>query len=350
MKQTVQRLLGGLGYGLHKQRTIAALEAECRRLAAKVAALEHGADTKPPPEPSDATDADLHRAFSEVALRYFGAGDRGPDVAIPPEEVIWDSWPEWVPGMLERQELHEPEFAAFRIFKDPRSTVLDIGANCGYSVGSIWGSGCAAHILSFEPNPAHQKSLALIRELRPGRFDFAGTGLGVRHESVRFLAPVMNGNGLSALASATLERHIAFSVHEHYVAHAKAHMPNIPRPQLRFVETHWPVAPLDDVLRDGHFAVPLDRIEAVKIDAEGFESAVISGGQATLAKHRPLVMIEGANRDADVLSRMTELGFCFADYRDGGLAVSTAMSMSVNGFFLHRSRLDEYRSAGLLGG
>ena len=61
-------------------------------------------------------------------------------------------------------------------------------------------------------------------------------------------------------------------------------------------------------------------------------------------------MIEGANRDADVLSRMTELGFCFADYRDGGLAVSTTMSMNVNGFFLHQSRLDEYRSAGLLGG
>jgi FkbM family methyltransferase len=350
MKQTVQRFLGSLGYSLHKRQTIADLEAKCRGLEDRVAILKRGADAKEASGQTDASDARLHRAFSEVALRYFGAGERGPDVAIKPDEVIWDSRPEWVPGMLERQAMHEPEFAIFRFFRNPRSTVLDIGANCGYSVGSIWGTGCPAHILSFEPNPAHQKSLALIRELRPGRFDFVGVGLGGRHDSVRFVTPVMNGNGLSALASANLERHIAFSVHEHYVSHAKLHMTNTPSPQLRFVETHWPVAPLDDVLRDGHFSVPVDRIAAVKIDAEGFEAAVIGGGRRTFATHCPLVMIEGANRDAEVVLQMTELGFCHADYRDGTLLLSDTASSRVNGFFLHRSRFDEYRSEGLLDG
>jgi hypothetical protein len=128
MKQTVQRFLGSLGYSLHKRQTIADLEAKCRGLEDRVAILKRGADAKEASGQTDASDARLHRAFSEVALRYFGAGERGPDVAIKPDEVIWDSRPEWVPGMLERQEMHEPEFAIFRFFRNPRSTVLDIGA------------------------------------------------------------------------------------------------------------------------------------------------------------------------------------------------------------------------------
>ena len=84
------------------------------------------------------------------------------------------------------------------------------------------------------------------------------------------------------------------------------------------------------------------------LDVEGHEAAVLKGAQATLEYHKPLILLEGANRDPAVLDTLKPLGYVFADLHGDACVLDDQMSMKVNGFFLHSSKLDHYRQIGLL--
>lgn len=289
----------------------------------------------------------IRRSFVDVAFRYFVYGERGPHVTISFESLEPDSEPHWIVGALERNEMHEPEFCVFRFFQDQGETILDVGANWGFSVSSILASGSKAQILSFEPNPMHRKSLEKLRELRKGVFDFAPVGLGSDEIELKFLVPVIDGAPLSALASASFEKTIAWVVQENLVNHALEHCQGVSEPQLRFAECNWSLARLDDAVR-GRYEVSLDRIVAMKVDVEGHEAAVLDGARTTLEIHRPLIMLEGANRDPGVCAVLEPMGYVFAEFDGSRCVLKDRMSMSINGFFLHSSRLDHYRGIGLL--
>ena len=287
------------------------------------------------------------RKVSVAIVRYFTKRLRTPDVALPFEEVRVDSSVEWVPQMLERGELTEPEFSIFRFFKDPTETILDIGANCGYATASIWASGSRASILSFEPNPWHFSCLQAIKDSRRGLFDFLGVGLGSIADTVCFTMPVIEGVGLSALCSARIESELEW-IPEMLVSHALKHLPHLAQPRFQFAEVAWPVIPLDDALKRDRFAVPLEKIAAIKLDTEGFETEVICGGTGTLSKHRPLILVEGANRVETVVNILSDLGYAYGDWQNDRVVLTGKQSRRVGGFFLHRSRLAEYRDKGLL--
>jgi hypothetical protein len=94
--------------------------------------------------------------------------------------------------------------------------------------------------------------------------------------------------------------------------------------------------------------IEVSNITAMKIDVEGFEAAVLAGAVHTLRAHKPLIMIEGANRNADVVACLSPLGYTFADFVVDHVVLTDQLSPNSNGFFLHRDRLDHYRSIGLL--
>ncbi len=283
-----------------------------------------------------------------AAARYFIMHERTPDIAIPFEEVRRDSLPEWVPYLLDRAELSEPEFAVFQFFTNPADTVLDIGAHFGYSATSIWRAGCPAHVLSIEPNPWHRSSLEEIKRLRPGRFDFLGVGLSNSRGSLRFIVPVVDGVGIGGLCSAAIESEMDAAIPENLVKYMQTYTPDVVSPRLQYAETHFPVAPLDEVLTLPDIAIPLTRIAAIKIDVEGLEPEVLEGAVQTLRRHRPMLMIEGANRVASVVSLLGSLGYCYAEFHGSTVFLTDRRSARVGGFYLHESRLDEYRASGLL--
>ena len=64
-------------------------------------------------------EAACRQRIGNVIARYFIKRERTPDIAIPFDAVTIDSDPVWVPGMLERSTLTEPEFAVFRFFDSP---------------------------------------------------------------------------------------------------------------------------------------------------------------------------------------------------------------------------------------
>lgn len=311
------------------------------------------------PGPADALESELTRLRKEnacrqrvgnVIARYFIKGERTPDISIAPELVKIDSNPAWVPGMLERADLTEPEFAAFRYLDRPTDTILDIGANFGYSATTIWAAGSRSMILSFEPNPWHIPCLEQIKALRGQTFDFLQIGLAASEGDIRFVMPVVEGTGISGLSSAAIESETDWAIPENVVNYMMTYVPDVALPTLQFSEVRWRVAPLDTVLRTHRFSIPLDTISAIKIDVEGFEADVIAGATATLRQHKPVLLIEGANRVPDVVSQLTDLGYLYADFDGDGVVLSEATSTRTGGFYLHGTKLEQYRGTGLLKG
>jgi FkbM family methyltransferase len=172
-------------------------------------------------------------------------------------------------------------------------------------------------------------------------------GLGNKTGEAGFAMPVIGHSGISALTTAddhpdlgVLARNIQNHIDQHYSGPKTA--------RLKLCEFRARIQTLDDLLAAGGFTVPTDRIAALKIDTEGYERQVIEGAVKTLKTHRPLVMVEGANRDPGLQQIMDRLGYRFAR-RDGDqLVPMDGLSFESNGFFFHESRLEEYRSRGVL--
>jgi len=291
----------------------------------------------------------LQRSFAETAFLYFVSNDRSPRTTISTESVQCDSDPDWVDGLFNSPKMHEPEFVIFRHFQDQNETILDIGANWGYSVASIWASGSRSSILSFEPNPMHHECLERVKELWPGRFDFVASALGSEDAELNFIIPVIDGKAIHGLTSSVLKDGIAWAVFENLVAVAIQHCAQSEPPELRFLEANWNVSRLDDILGSRRFAIPSSKIVAMKINVEGMEGAVLAGGSSTLSTHKPLIMLEGANRSRNVAELMSARGFNYAEFNDGTLELSDRPSLRVNGFFVHKESIAEFRKIGLLG-
>jgi FkbM family methyltransferase len=249
--------------------------------------------------------------------------------------------PNWIEELFTRSEPHEPDYLVFQHFRDPQSTIIDVGANWGYSAASIWVTGCPCQILSFEPLACYAGHLARIRQKFPAKYDFAPIGLGMAHGELRFVTPVLNGDVLTALTSASEAAHRAHLWRniEWEMDQRKLALNDV---DLRFMVSHANVRPLDDVVSY------IASISAIKIDVEGLEADVIAGGPETIQRHRPLILVEGANREAGVVNPLADAGYVFAERHEDRLRLSMRKSMEPNGFFVHRSRVTEYAQSGLL--
>jgi FkbM family methyltransferase len=293
-------------------------------------------------------EARYRQQIGVVIARYFIIGERADLVTIPYDQVIVDSRPEWVPDLLSPRELCEPEFSIFRYFSGDPSAIFDIGANYGYAAASIWAAGATSPIVSFEPNPSHSPCLQLIKEARPGLFDFVNVGLGSRSGETKFVIPVVEGTALSALASASIEAGTDWGVPESILHHMMNDYPDLEEPRIHFTEVAWRTDRLDDVLKNHQFDIDVSVIGAMKIDVEGFETDVLIGAEQTLRNHKPLIMIEGANRVPTVVEFLSSIGYQFAEFVSDQVELSDQQSTRVNGFFLHEEKLADYRTRGML--
>ncbi len=280
--------------------------------------------------------------------RYFIKGDRSPAAAIPIEDVKIDSNPDWIAELMARGQISEPEFRIFKHFRQDTGTILDIGANYGYAAISIWSAGAISPILSFEPNPWHLPCFKRIKEMRAGLFDYICVGLGSTPSATRFIMPVVEGIGISALASAAIETETDWTIPENVLHHMMHDHPDVEAPRLQFAEAVWRTERLDDILINNRCDVDLSHITAMKIDVEGFEAEVLGGAGHTLQIHMPMIMIEGANRNPAVVEQLSPLGYRHAEFADDRLILSDEQSSRTNGFFLHGLKLGHYRSIGLL--
>jgi FkbM family methyltransferase len=291
---------------------------------------------------------DLRGRIRHTLDRFFLMQERSRGLVVDPANVVLDGDPSWLESIFSRRAVHDEDYQIFRYFHDLTSLVLDIGANYGYSAASIISTGCESCILSFEPIAPLSSCLAEVVRLNPGRCDYRMTALGAAEGSQTFVMPVLNGRGITALTTADPQPHLD-SLAQNICAYKQDHMTAEEFKSLRFCSFTAPIQTLDSVLKSGGpFGVPTSRIVAAKIDTEGTEAEVLAGAADTLAIHRPLILIEGANRQLRVREILGGAGYEFADRMGDRLARSNEISTRPNGFFLHSSRISEYRASGLL--
>ncbi len=292
-------------------------------------------------------EAQIRQLVNINMIRYTVQGMRRADVAIAIEEVEPDYASSSVDDVLNSPPI-EPDFSVFRFFMEPSETILDVGANIGLAAASIFNSGCRASVVSFEPNPWHHPALMRIKQRMPERFDFLPIGVGDSDGSLSFVTPVIEGRAISTLSTANIISELDWAIPENLIIHCMDVIPQIPKPRIQFTESQWTVETLDGALARARLNVSLDRIAAIKFDVEGYEAKAIAGARKVLAQHRPLIMVEGANRSLEVCKTLDESIYFYADYREGHLVRTDMQSPRVNGFFVHRDRTAEYVGMGLL--
>ena len=234
---------------------------------------------------------------------------------------------------LEQRVPHEEDFVVFRRMAGSEEVFIDAGANIGNSVVSFRLMNATAPVISFEPAFWLEPALAYLHE-----HDVAMTyhlvGLGERVERVPLYVPCLDRCPDFYLASMMLSR-----FEEPRLTSTLSLMQARPGQQFAVCEVTVAVAPLD-----GFQLAPT----ILKIDVEDFELPTLRGGAATIARHRPLILIEGANREAEIVAFFRDMDYRFCARSGDQLHLSEAPASGNNGFYIAAERTDEYRARDIL--
>jgi len=180
----------------------------------------------------------------------------------------------WLVGRLPFMLPHDADFFGLRKLANEHGTFLDIGANDGLSARSMRHLCPLKPILSIEPNPMHEASLAALKpEL--GAFDYRIVGAGNRSASFTLYTPTYKGYALTNYASMNPD-----AVRANLVKHMNIR--GLSR-DVKLVDHVVNVIPLDDLGLD---------VDLVKIDVEGLEDIVVEGLASTIERCRPALMVE----------------------------------------------------------
>ena len=292
---------------------------------------------------------DLHSSVSQALTRYYLLKDRSPALVIPIEfvnELIPP--PTWVPPMLEQTVPHDDDYYVFKAFTNSKEVILDVGANWGYSAGSVWSVGSSCKVVSLEALSIHSECLAQIAFMRKGQFDYKIVGLADFHASLKFVIPVINGRAISGLASGLREPDVGVltkNICNHVLRWGLSGQVT-----LQLLELTANVQRLDTVLNENPGLVGSRRICAIKLDVEGYEYSVLRGARETLHRNRPLVMLEAGARWPNLREWMFTLGYVFVGREHLLCLPANTRTTGCNEFYVHRALITAYMHTGILDG
>ena len=190
------------------------------------------------------------------------------------------------------KKVHEEDFKAFSLICEDRPQLfLDIGATAGMSALSIFTLKPNAQVISFEPNPINHPYLERIAD-KIDKFRYNQIGLGDLEQTIEFYYPIYNGKAMTTLGSFKYENAKSWlnSKTVYFFDQKKLKIETI------IVE----VKTLDSFNLNPEF---------IKIDVEGFEYQVLLGGQETLKRYRPILLIEGVARNDNTHNLLKEHGY-----------------------------------------
>jgi FkbM family methyltransferase len=288
----------------------------------------------------------------QCLFAYYRKGERANCITVHNADKVrmdGSGAPLYIKETISSKRLHDEDFSIFRAFSESSAVILDIGANWGYSVGSVWAVSPKSKVISFEPILSYKEGLQEIKKLNPDQYDFRMLGLGNATEEVTFVVPVVNGIAISALASASKPLYDAHMeiLAKNILDHILRWMPEVETVEFSLFEFSAPIERLDKVLSKNRDLIGELNIDAMKIDVEGYEADVLMGAANTLKKYKPLVMLEGGNRHKGLPEFMEALGYRYAERVGEILQAIDGYGTAINGFFVHRDKLKYYQQAGV---
>ena len=224
----------------------------------------------------------------------------GVEITVDPGEVVGRS-------LLFGLPFEAGELRVFSTLLSPGNVFLDVGANCGmYSIIANNRLGPGGRIFAFEPNPTVRELLtANLRKRDQGpAITILSTAIGNSVGEVTFSCSddsAYSGLGHTGRSEVAATIRVASSTLDHFV-----------REQA------------------------LPRVDVMKVDVEGFEAEVLSGGSALLsAPNAPAIMIEVADEnlagrgssESAVLGQLRSFGYeILAITRHGSLVEAASAS------------------------
>jgi FkbM family methyltransferase len=174
----------------------------------------------------------------------------------------------------------EPEIKYLPQLIGRRGTAIDVGGYNGEYSFAL--SRISKSVICFEPQPLLAKSIGLYRN---DRIKVYNMGLSEKESTLELRIPLRDGSEDNALAS----------------------FRKLDGPCKTITV---PVRRLDDF----HFS----DVTLIKIDVEGYESKVISGGVETISREKPILIVEIEQRHLeimgmqmeDVFNQIEDLGYC----------------------------------------
>jgi FkbM family methyltransferase len=216
-------------------------------------------------------------------------------------------------GQMLLRRPDEADYRALTRFRHKLPLVLDVGANGGQSAAAFSFLLPGWRIVSFEPNPGLWGELAFIAARIGPRFELRKVGLGDRPDRFTLYVPRLGALPLTTRAS--VEKAAALE-------HCASLEVQFGQP-LDLIEQEIDVVTLDSLdLAPG----------VVKIDVEGFELAVLEGMRQTIARHRPVILLENNARNADCRRLLGQNGYVFAWYHADRADLRLSPSTSRNWF------------------
>ena len=256
---------------------------------------------------------------------------------IEADDLILHDYVQAIQWHYENQQTpHDEDFYVFSNFTDSNEVFLDIGANIGISAVSFRLLNRQAKIISFEPSPWLKPALQWLKNEEGEKFDYFMYGAGNESVTLDLFIPCLNKTPDFYLASFIADR---FGPALPSIRDMRELMKAKPQDVYAVCKIPVQIKPIDD------FGLTPS---LVKIDAETFEYQVLQGMQDTISRCRPLIMLEGANRDELVRSFLAKHSYHFAERRGNKLTLFNGISSLDNGFFLASERLDEYRQRGII--
>lgn len=294
-----------------------------------------------------ALDPHLLEGVERACKEYFVYGKQSCSVSLDSDEIQLDGKPEFITEMLFHGSGHDDDYIVFKHLSHPNSAILDIGANWGYSVGSIWSLGYSHTIISFEVIPFYAACLQKIKDLFPHRYEYFSIGLYDRHDVCKFAAPIVNGVVISSLMTASAHPDLN-SLARNIIHHVQTWMPDMKYFSIQFAELTLPTRTLDDMILENGSVFCNRNISAIKIDVEGLEYNVLKGSMNTLREYQPLLLVETGMRNNNLIELITSMGYTPAKRLDDHLILEEPLSGGPNTFFVHRDKIEDYKRCGII--
>ena len=224
---------------------------------------------------------------------------------------------------------HDPDFRFFARLDGAPGLFVDGGANCGQSALSFRLFNRTFRVLSFEPNPLLERALAWTGRVLGPSFAYRMVGLASTTVERVLYVPIVDGVPITG--EATFDERLLRDE------------PGTRRRIAAFAGTD-----ALDVLRVPSRVVRLDDLElspgAIKLDVQGEEIDALRGMLGTIARSRPVIMLENNLWIAEIRDVLREHGyrdFVYDPATDRVVEPGAARG-TVNVFFLterHRERL-----------
>jgi FkbM family methyltransferase len=170
---------------------------------------------------------------------------------------------------------HDPEFLGIKQL-EVTGLCLDLGANQGQSAMTLMSLVPKCKTISFEPNPTCRSYLNVIKSVFSNKFDYQIAAVGSSKGSISLTIPSIDGIDLTQeVTSDPASFYIPATVERFKTLTGKS------KYSTRSIQV--PVLRLDDLNLESSL---------IKIDLQGMEIQALEGLKDTIAKNKPIILIE----------------------------------------------------------